>query len=293
MICELCPRRCRAERTESLPGGICGCETTARIARAALHFGEEPCISGTRGSGTVFFCGCSLGCVYCQNAEISRAPAGKTVSPGRLHEIFLELAARGAHNVSLVTATHYTDAVLAALRLGRPPVPIVWNSSGYERVESLRRLEGSVDIYLPDLKYSRPDTAARYSHATDYFETAKAAILEMARQTGPCVFDSDGLLRRGVLIRHLILPGRLDDTRGVIDWVRETFPNGEALFSLMAQYTPVGDLRGFPEINRTLTPAEYEAAQRYLFDSGIEAGFIQDPDSAGTDCIPAFDLTGV
>lgn len=293
MICELCPRHCRAERDQERSTGVCGCGTTAHVARAALHFGEEPCISGTRGSGTVFFCGCPLGCVFCQNAEISRGPAGKAVSPQRLHEIFLELEKRGAHNLNLVTPTHYTDSILSALSLGKPGVPVVWNSSGYELAESLQRLEGAVEVYLPDLKYSDPLSAARYSGAPDYPQISRDAILEMYRQTGPCVFDSQGMLVRGVLIRHLILPGQLHNTFGVIDWVRDTFSDGQVLFSLMAQYTPAGDLRRFPEIDRPLSQSEYEAAQNYLFDSGWEDGFIQDLEAAGPDFIPDFDLTGV
>ncbi len=282
-------------RTATQPGGVCDCPSTARIARAALHFGEEPCISGTRGSGTVFFCGCPLGCVYCQNAQISRGDtlSGQPVSAQRLHAVFQELADLGAHNINLVTPTHYTDAVLDALALGAPPVPIAWNSSGYERVETLRRLDGAVQIYMPDLKYSDPLAAARYSNAPDYFGTAAAAIAEMFRQTGPYVLDEAGLLRRGVLIRHLVLPSNLQNTRDVIDWVRHTFRDGEVLFSLMAQYTPVGDLSPYPEINRPLTRAEYDAAQDYLFDSGIEDGFIQDLAAASSDFIPLFDGTGV
>ncbi len=293
MICELCPRRCRAERTADKPGGACGCETTARIARAALHFGEEPCISGTRGSGTIFFCGCSLGCVFCQNADISRGMTGKVVDSQRLQAIFGELAAQGAHNLNLVTPTHYTEAILSAFSLGKPRIPVVWNSSGYERPQTLRRLEGAVQVFLPDLKYSDPAAAARYSHSPDYFEAAKAAILEMYRQTGPVQLDADGLLKRGVLIRHLILPGNLQNTFGVIDWIRNTFQDGEVLFSLMAQYTPIGDLSAYPEISRPLSPQEYEAAQDYLFGSGWEDGFIQDLEAAGPDFIPDFDMTGV
>ncbi|MEG1650402.1 MAG: radical SAM protein [Oscillospiraceae bacterium] len=293
MICNLCPRRCAAVRENDKCGGACQSESAARVARAAVHRGEEPCISGTEGSGTVFFSGCPLGCVFCQNSEISLGHFGKSVSDKRLSEIFKELCALGVHNINLVTPTHFTDAIINALELYSPPVPVVWNSSGYELAESLRRLEGKVSIFMPDMKYSDNRLASRYSNAKDYFEVAKEAILEMFRQVGAYKLDENGILQSGVIIRHLVLPENLENTFGVIDWVRDYFDDGDILFSLMAQYTPAGKLDGFPELKRPINAIEYEQVSRYLFDSGIEDGYIQDSDAAGEDFIPDFDLSGV
>ena len=290
-VCTLCPRRCGIDR--SAGRGFCGVGSEPVVARAALHFYEEPCISGSRGSGTVFFTGCNLRCVFCQNEAISRGRGGKTVSPQRLREIFFELIRQGAHNINLVTPSHFADAVAEALADGLP-VPVVWNSSGYESVETLRKLEGKVQIYLPDFKYADASLAAKYSAAPDYPAVAEEALREMFRQTGDYVPDDDGMLLRGVLIRHLVLPGNLPNTFGVIDRVRKMFPrDGQVLFSLMSQYTPVADVPQFPELCRRLTEEEYAAAEQYLFDSGIEDGFVQDRASAETDYIPAFDGTGV
>lgn len=261
------------------------------VARAALHFWEEPPISGSRGAGTVFFSGCSLRCVFCQNSAISQEGLGRPMTVERLREIFWELIRQGAHNIDLVTPTHFTHAVLEALE--EPlPVPVVWNTGGYETVENLRRLEGKVQIYLPDLKYMDPARAARYSAAPDYPETARAAVREMVRQTGPCQFDGEGLLRRGVIIRHLLLPGGLNDARAVMDWVAEEFAPGEVYFSLMSQYVPLGRAADFPEIHRRLRPSEIRSAEEYMAALGLE-GFVQDPDSASGDYVPDFDLTGV
>ena len=263
-----------------------------RLARAALHFWEEPCISGKRGSGTVFFSGCSLRCVFCQNREISEKGFGADVSVERLREIFDQLVDKGAHNINLVNPTHFVPAIAQALE--RPlPVPVVYNTGGYDRVEALRCLEGKIQVYLPDMKYALPGPASRYSGAPDYPEVARAAILEMVRQTGPYRLDEEGMLTSGVLIRHLILPRNLENTRRVIDWVAGTFPSGTVLFSLMSQYTPCGDLSRVPEIDRRLTRREQEAAEEYLFVSGIEDGFVQERDSAAEEYIPPFDLTGV
>ena len=292
MICELCPRRCRALRTEEEGRGFCGMGTDPVVARAAPHFGEEPCISGPGGSGAVFFSGCTLGCLFCQNESISRGRFGRRVTPGQLREIFLDLCGQGVRNLNLVTASHFTGAVLQALE-GGVPVPVIWNSSGYERVETLRRLEGAVQVYLPDLKYLDGAMAARYSAAPDYPETAKAAILEMFRQTGPYQLDGDGCIRKGVVLRHLVMPGDLENTFRVMDWVSETFRPGEILFSLMSQFTPRGGADRYPELGRRITQEEHRRAVDYLMASGIEDGFYQDPDSSGEDAIPAFDLTGV
>lgn len=289
--CTLCPRRCAVDRAERT--GFCSVGSVPTVARAALHFFEEPCISGTRGSGTVFFSGCNLRCVFCQNETISRGKGGKAVTPQRLREIYFELIAQGAHNVNLVTPSHFADAVAESLE-GGLPVPVVWNCGGYESVDTLRKLEGKVQIYLPDFKYADASLAARFSKAPDYPAVAEAAIREMVRQTGDFAFDGDGMLQSGVLIRHLVLPGHLENTFGVIDRVRRMFPrDGQVLFSLMSQYTPVVDVPQFPELCRRLTEEEYAAAEQYLFDSGIEDGFVQDRASAETDYIPTFDGTGV
>ena len=292
VICNACPRRCGAVRTETSGEGVCGMGMLPRLARAAAHMWEEPCISGERGSGAVFFSGCPLKCVFCQNRRISVGGFGKTVSAARLREVFLELVSTGVHNINLVNPTHYIDSVIEACS-GGLPVPVVWNSGGYETVDSLRRLKGVVDIYLPDMKYALNAPAARYSAAADYPETAKAAILEMFRQTGPYVIGYDGMLRSGVVIRHLILPGNLDNTRAVIDWIASEFGPGDVLFSLMSQYTPCGDLTDFPELTRRITSEEYEEATAYLDASGIEDGFYQELSSAEEEYIPDFDLTGV
>ena len=260
------------------------------LARAALHRWEEPPISGSRGAGTVFFSGCSLDCLFCQNDAISHRDFGKPVTPARLREICLDLVRQGAHNIDLVNPTHFAHA--AAELLSEPlPVPVVWNSGGYDRVETLRALEGKVDVYLPDLKYLTPALAERYSGAADYPEAAAAAIREMVRQTGPWVLE-DGLLRRGVLIRHLLLPGQLAEAKRVMDWVAGTFPPKTVLFSLMSQYLPLGRAAEYPTLNRRLRPSEVRAAQAYMRDLGLE-GFCQEAGADGIGFLPAFDLTGV
>ena len=263
------------------------------VARAALHLWEEPCLSGGNGSGTVFFSGCNLGCVYCQNYPISRGQAGKEITKARLSEIFRELVEKGADNINLVTPTHFSDVIAETLRAEKPPVPVVWNCGGYESVETLKTLEGLIDVFMPDMKYADPYIAARFSHSPDYPEKAKAAILEMFRQRGRYVLDDRGLIKSGVMIRHLILPGNLDNTFRVIDWVAETFRPGQVLFSLMSQFTPTENCTAFPEINRPLSEEEHERAIKYLESSGIEDGFYQDLGSVGESFIPPFDLTGV
>lgn len=291
MICRLCPRNCGALRTATEGQGLCRMPETPLLARAALHHWEEPPISGTRGSGTVFFTGCPLGCVFCQNGDISQRNFGKPVTEERLWDICQELIAQGAHNINFVTPTHYAH-VLASL-LERPlPVPVVYNCGGYEKVDTLRALEGKVQIYLPDFKYLDPAAAQRYSGAPDYPEVASAAIQEMVRQTGPCQFDEDGLLTRGVIIRHLILPGQVQGAKAVMDWVAETFPPHTVLFSLMSQYTPWGDLSQVPEVNRRLRRGEMQSAQDYMAALGLD-GFTQERTSAKEEYTPPFDLTGV
>lgn len=291
MICSQCPRFCGAERIGRKPGGICAMPEEAVIARAALHHWEEPPISGTRGAGTVFFSGCNLRCVFCQNSVISQEGFGKPVSPERLREIFEELIAQGAHNIDLVTPTHFSHVLQKVLR-DPLPVPVIWNTGGYERVETLQKLDGMVQIYLPDLKYLSSERAARYSSAPDYPQVATQAIREMVRQTGPCVLDEEGILRRGVMIRHLLLPGGLAEAKAVMDWVTGEFPKGTVFFSLMSQYVPLGRASDYPEINRTLRKSEIRSAQAYM--AALElSGFVQDPDSASEGYVPSFDLTGV
>lgn len=290
--CTLCPRNCGAIRESENGYGYCGAGTLPRVARAAPHFWEEPPISGERGSGTVFFSGCSLRCVFCQNYDISVENFGKTVTPGKLRTIYDRLIAEGVHNINLVTASHYLDAVLESL--AEPlPVPVVWNTGGYESVEAVRRLAGKVQIFLPDMKYADANAAKRYSNAPDYPEVAKAAITEMFRAVGPYVMDSDGMLRSGVVIRHLVLPSNLENTFGVIDWVADTFSEGDVLFSLMSQYTPAGRAADFPEISRRLTEDEYAAAVDYMEKRGIDDGFYQELSSAKEEYTPPFDLTGI
>ncbi|MCF2661941.1 radical SAM protein [Pseudoflavonifractor phocaeensis] len=292
MICRLCPRNCGALRTETEGRGWCRMPSAPVLARAALHMWEEPPISGTRGSGTIFFSGCSLGCVFCQNEKISHRDFGKGVTLERLAEICDELTAQGAHNINFVNPTHYAHTVRALLEAHPLPVPAVWNSGGYDKVETLKGLEGLVDVYLPDLKYLDPAAAGRYSAAADYPETARAAIREMVRQTGPCQFDGDGLLKKGVIIRHLILPGQVNQAKAVMDWVAGEFAPGTVLFSLMSQYTPWGDLSACPELDRRLRPGEMRAAQEYMENLGL-AGFTQERTSAKEEYTPPFDLTGV
>lgn len=281
---------CRAERTQEYGGGVCAMPSLPVVARASLHLWEEPCISGSFGTGTVFFSGCSLKCVFCQNDAISQKNFGKTVCPERLREIFYSLIDQGALSIDLVNPTHFSH-VLAEVLKEPLPVPVVWNSGGYERVETLRALEDKVQVYLPDFKYMDGETAKRYSSAEDYPETAAAAIREMVRQTGPYVLE-DGLLKQGVLIRHLILPGRLNEAKAVMDWTARTFPPGTVLFSLMSQYTPFGRAEEFPELRRRLRRSEMRAAEEYMRNLGLE-GYAQSAEAAVTDYIPEFDLTGI
>ena len=292
MICRLCPRNCGALRSETEGRGWCRMPSVPVLARAALHMWEEPPISGSRGSGTVFFSGCSLGCVFCQNEKISHQDFGKAVSLSHLGEICDELIAQGAHNINFVTPTHYVHVVRALLEQHPLSVPAVWNSGGYDKVETLKGLEGKIDVYLPDLKYLDPDTAGRYSAAADYPEVAQAAIREMVRQTGPCQFGTDGLLKKGVIIRHLILPGQVNQAKAVMDWVAGEFEPGTVLFSLMSQYTPWGDLSACPELDRRLRSGEMRAAREYMENLGL-AGFTQERTSAKEEYTPPFDLTGV
>ncbi|MCD7946940.1 MAG: radical SAM protein [Oscillospiraceae bacterium] len=290
MRCSICPRGCDALRGESEGEGVCAMPSLPVVARAALHLWEEPPIAGKRGSGTVFFSGCTLQCVFCQNEEISHRNFGKVISIDCLREICLSLVRQGAHNINFVNPTHYAH-VLDTLLEQPLPVPVVWNSGGYDKVETLRRIEGKVQVYLPDLKYLDGAVSARYSGAVDYPEIAMAAIQEMVRQTGPCVL-SEGLLQRGVVIRHLLLPGQLAGAKAVMDWVAEVFPRGTVLFSLMSQYTPWADAAAYPPLGRAVRGSEVRAATDYMRQLGLE-GFVQERASGDACFIPPFDLTGV
>jgi len=290
--CTLCPRRCGADRRSA--SGFCGGGDALRIARAALHFGEEPCISGAHGSGTVFFSGCALQCRFCQNSPISRGKVGETVSEDRLSEIFLELQAQGAHNINLVTPSHYAPWVARALRAVKAQlrIPVVCNCGGYESFEILDCFDGLVDVYMPDLKYFSPERSARYSGVPDYFQVASIVLPEMFRRTGPCRFGSDGMLQRGLLIRHLVLPTGKEDSVSLLRWIADTFPLPEIRVSLMRQYTPCGDLSGCPEMKRVLFSMEYDAVLRAAAELGIE-GFRQGRGCNTLQMTPPFDLTGV
>ena len=287
-ICTLCPRRCGIDR--SVKTGFCGMGEIPRVARAALHFWEEPCISGTRGSGTVFFSGCTLRCAFCQNYEISHLGQGKEISVQRLAEIFKMVEDQGAHNINLVTATPFVYAVLDALTLHRPSIPIVWNTGGYETLDTLKLLEGAVDIYLPDLKHVSPRLSKLCAGAPDYFEIASRAIQEMCRQTGPAVYDDEGMMQKGVIVRHLILPGCTMDSRKVLDFIAENLPNGTPV-SLMRQYTPSPHCT-IPGLDRRIADAEYQRVLEH-FEALNLTGYTQEKESADSAYTPPFDLTGV
>lgn len=292
MICTLCGHRCGMDRAEG-EKGFCTMGENAMIAKVMLHKWEEPCISGENGSGAIFFSGCSLRCAYCQNWEISHMRKGLPVDIDRLRDIFDELADQGAHNINLVNPTHFAPFIARAFKRYRKRIPVVYNTHGYDSPEALKLMDGIVDIYLPDLKYTYALPARRYSSAPNYFEVARAAIDEMVRQVGPVQYDENGLLKKGVLIRHLILPGQAEAAKDVIDYVADHFEPGTVLFSLMAQYTPCGAAVRYPEINRKLTQEEYDEVAQYLMNSPIENGFMQELESADEQYIPAFDYEGV
>lgn len=286
--CYACPRLCGVDRARAL--GYCGMPDAPVVARAALHFDEEPVLSGTRGSGAVFFSGCSLRCAYCQNAPISHGGFGKEIGVGGLIDCYDRLIGQGAHNINLVNPTHFHAAILASLRAPLP-VPVVWNSGGYERAASIRALEGRVSVFLPDLKYVDEAPAARYSGAADYFARASEAILEMHRQQPKVVIGEDGTMRAGVMVRHLILPGCAEASMRALDWIAANLPG--AWVSLMAQYTPMARSADYPEIDRRLTEDEYERVAGHLIEIGLEDGFVQELGSADERYTPAFDLTGL
>lgn len=287
--CILCPRQCGVDRTERT--GYCGSGSLPKVARAAKHHWEEPCISGTEGSGTVFFSGCTLGCVFCQNREISRGGTGREVTVEHLADIFKRLEGQGVHNLNLVTPTHFTPQILQALELAKPTVPVVMNCGGYERVETLRQWEGKVQVYLPDLKYFSPELSAKYSAAPDYFAVASKAIMEMHRQQPQLVWEGD-LLKSGLIIRHLVLPGCMKDSLKVLDFLDKNLPKDSFLLSLMSQYTPTENCKQFPEINRRVTTYEYRKVADRAAELGF-SGFAQDRRSAKEEYTPPFNLEGV
>lgn len=289
MICNACPRGCNVDREVSL--GYCKSPEKFKLARASLHYWEEPCISGKNGSGAIFFSGCNLGCVFCQNYEISHRCKGVEVSDDDLVRIMKRLVDEGANNINFVNPTHYSLQLLRVLEKYKPPIPIVYNTSGYDSVETLKMLDGAVDIYLPDFKYIRPDKALKYSKAEDYPQVAEEALAEMKRQVGDDVFDENGIMQRGMIIRHLVLPSNTNSSISVLDYLAENF--GDTYISVMAQYVPCGDLTEYKEINRRLTQREYDKVVNHIFDLGLQKIFVQELESAVTDYIPDFDLTGV
>lgn len=288
MICNLCPRKCNACRTEHQGNGFCGAGTLPVVARVAPHFGEEPCISGTKGSGTVFFSGCTLKCVFCQNYEISDGHKGRAITPKELADCYKRLEEQGVHNINLVTADHYVTAVAESLDIYKPSIPVVYNCSGYTSPKTLSILDGLVDIYLPDFKYSDDALAIKYSSAPNYVNTASAAIKEMIFQVGTPQFDSDGMLKKGVIVRHLILPSHTKNSLGVLDIIKRSYDR-QVLVSLMCQYVPVNKAHDFPKINRTVTRREYDKVKSALYALGLD-GFTQDLTSASTDFIPDWDF---
>ena len=295
--CTLCPRRCGADRAAGRTG-FCGAGGTLKAARAALHYWEEPCISGTKGSGTVFFSGCTLKCCFCQNYPISAEGLGKEISVKHLAEIFLNLQEQGANNINLVTPDHYIPQIISAIDMARSrnfKLPFVYNCSGYETAEMIQLLDSYIDVYLPDFKFMSPDLSAKYSNAPDYPEHAKASISEMVRQCGgdQTRFDDDGIMQRGVIVRHLQLPDHLDDSKSIITYLYNTYKDS-IYISIMNQYTPMPGIENrFPELGRTITSSEYDELVDYAIDIGVENGFIQEGETAKESFIPAFDNEGV
>lgn len=292
--CKLCPRNCKVNRIDNKLG-FCKSNSNLKVARAALHFWEEPCISGTNGSGTIFFSNCNLKCVFCQNYKISHLGYGKEISIEHLSNLFLKLQNKKAHNINLVTPTHYVPQIIEAIKIAKYnglSIPILYNSNGYENIETLKSLEGYIDVFLPDLKYFNNKYAKKYSNCNNYFEYASKAIKEMFTQVGKPIFNSDGLIEKGVIIRHLMLPGLLFDTKKVIDFIYKEFKD-EVYISIMNQYTPMKNICEFEEINKTLNPKHYDAIINYCLELGIKNAFIQDSDASSDKFIPNFDLTGI
>lgn len=293
--CRLCPRNCGSDRTKDISAGYCGMTEDIYVARAALHMWEEPCISGAEGSGTVFFSGCTLRCVFCQNFDIAAGKAGKRITLERLVEIFLELQEKGANNINLVTPTHYILQIAVAIKSARTRgliIPIVYNTGGYERVESLKLLDGLVDIYLPDFKYVNPAISKKYSQAADYFEVAAKALGEMYRQVGKPQFNEKGIMTKGIIVRHLLLPGYAEDSKNVIKYLYTTYKDN-IYISIMNQYTPLSQVKNYPEINRKVTVKEYDEVVDYAVEIGVTNGFVQEEGTSDESFIPAFDYEGV
>ena len=292
--CSLCPRMCGTDRAAGQKG-FCGGGNLVRVARAALHYWEEPCISGESGSGTVFFSGCTMRCVFCQNKEISRSEVGKEITIERLAGIYLELAAKGANNINLVTPMHYAPQITAALDIARKnglTLPIVWNTGGWERRESIAAVRDYADIWLSDFKYFESSLGESLSKAPNYFSVAAAALDQMVKQTCEPVFDENGIMRRGVIVRHLMLPGHLDDTKNVLRFLYENY--GDSIWiSIMNQYTPMCSDPRFPELSRTVSDEEYNEAIDFACELGIENAFVQEGGTVGESFIPPFDLSGV
>ncbi len=290
--CSLCPRACGADRRSQK--GYCKCGKAVKAAQAAAHFWEEPCISGQRGSGAVFFSGCTLGCCYCQNKDISRQGYGKEITVERLAWIFLELQEQGVHNINLVTADMYLPQVLRALRMAKPRlrIPVVYNCSGYQSIEAIEALQGYADIFLPDLKYFSPELSRKYSGAADYFEVASKALVKMASQAGTPVFDGEGMLQKGVMIRHMVLPGCRKDSIALLHWLCGHIPRERFILSLMCQYTPP-DACAYPELMRRVTAFEYDSVVNEAVKLGLERGYMQARGSAGREYTPPFDLRGL
>lgn len=291
--CHLCPRNCGVNR--NISEGFCGCSSTLKAARAALHHWEEPCISGIRGSGAVFFSGCTLKCCFCQNYLISQGSFGKEITPKHLGEIFLSLQEQGAHNIDLITATQFLPLILPALDLVKHKlhIPVVYNCGGYEKKETLALLKDYIDIYLPDLKYYSSVLSKRYSKAENYFEVASLAILSMIEQTGGLEYDQHGILQKGVIIRHMVLPGCKDDSIQLLHWMKDTLPEGNYLLSLLSQYTPFYKSCKYPEINRRITTYEYNKVLDTAIALGLTDGFMQEKSSAKEEYTPPFDLEGI
>lgn len=292
--CSICPRNCRIDRTNGQIG-YCQSGHEIKAALASVHMWEEPPISGSCGSGTIFFSGCNLRCVFCQNYTISSENSGKTISTERLSEIMLEQQARGVHNINLVTATHFIPSIIKAVQKAKNnglKVPIVYNTGGYEKVESIKMLEGTVDIYLPDIKYFSSELSLKYSGASDYFSYASEAVLEMYRQTGNNIYDDNGIMKSGVIIRHMIMPSHREDSYKVLDWIRDNIGT-EACVSLLSQYTPAYNAEKYKEINRKLMSLEYTRVIEHFFDIGLKNGFMQEKSSAESKYTPIFDLSGL
>ena len=292
--CTLCPRECHVNR-ENKKRGYCGMDSRIYAARAALHMWEEPCISGEKGSGAVFFSGCGLRCIFCQNREIAIGKDGKEISVEKLGEIFLNLEKQGAANINLITGAHYVPQIREALRIAKEKglsVPVVYNSSGYEKVETLKLLEGYVDVYLPDFKYMEASLAEAFSNAPDYPERAKEAVEEMVRQTGKCVFNEEGYIEKGTIVRHLILPGHTVNSKKVLDYLHNTYGN-KIFISIMNQYTPVYEQKVYKELNRKVTEREYKKVLDHALEIGVENGFWQTGDTAKESFIPSFNYEGL